>query len=228
MSNKPLKISEQKRLQEKMKKKQRIVEARIQFPPYMYIVSEGTKTEPNYINGLVNKINSWCKKYSRGDRIKVYGTGCNTVGLLEFARKQVDEEFPQATEVWLVYDKDDFPYDNFDNTEFSAQGREDIREYRVAWSNESIELWFLLHFQELSANVGREQYLKLLNKHLEQNGYAKYDKNDKDIYKKLADKTEIAIARAKKQYNSYNQEPPSRRCPATRVFELVEELEKYL
>ena len=62
----------------------------------------------------------------------------------------------------------------------------------------------MLHFQELSANVGREQYLKLLNKHLEQNGYAKYDKNDKDIYKKLADKTEIAIARAKKQYNRFH------------------------
>ena len=41
----------------------------------------------------------------------------------------------------LVYDKDDFPYDDFDNTQFSAEGRSD-REIKAAWSNESIELWF--------------------------------------------------------------------------------------
>ena len=33
----------------------------------------------------------------------------------------------------------------------------------------------------------------------------------------------------KKQYEEYDKDsPPSKRCPATRVFELVEELKKYL
>lgn len=41
--------------------------------------------------------------------------------------------------------------------------------------------------------------------------------------------TDIAISRAKKQYESYPIETPaSQRCPATEVFELVEELKKYL
>lgn len=61
---------------------------------------------------------------------------------------------PQARVVWLMYDKDDFPLDNFDNTQHSAEGKIDSRQYKVAWSNESLELWFVLHFQDLTANVG--------------------------------------------------------------------------
>ena len=38
----------------------------------------------------------------------VEGTGRNTKSLLEYARNTVDEKFPQAEEVWLMYDKDDF------------------------------------------------------------------------------------------------------------------------
>lgn len=49
-------------------------------------------------------------------------------------------------DVWLMYDKDDFPLDDFDNTQYSALSRKDIRKYKVAWSNECIELWFVLHF----------------------------------------------------------------------------------
>ena len=125
---------------------------------------------------MVDKINSKYKKYLPGDRIVVKGTGRNTRSLLEFARKIVNKEFPQAESVWLLYDKDDFPYDEFDNTQYSAEQKADIRKYRVAWSNECIELWFLLHFQELHANVGREQYYKMLSNHLKSFGYEKYEK----------------------------------------------------
>jgi len=195
----------------------------------MYIVSEGIKTEPNYICGLADKINTKYKKLLPGDRIVVRGTGRNTKSLLEFARKMVDKEFPQAENVWILYDKDDFPYDDFDNTQYSAEGRQDKRRYNVAWSNECIELWFLLHFQELQANVGREQYYKMLTAHLDSLGYGKYDKNLKNIYDILADKTDIAILRAEKQYKEYSSDiPPSKRCPSTRVFELVRILKEYI
>lgn len=41
--------------------------------------------------------------------------------------------------------------------------------------------------------------------------------------------TDIAISRAKRQYESYPMgTPASQRCPATKVYELVEELRKYL
>jgi len=48
------------------------------------------------------------------------------------------------------------------------------------------------------------------------------------LYDLFKDKTDIAIQRAKRQYESYKNETLSKKCPATRVYELVEELMKYL
>ena len=228
MSLKPKKVSEVKReqaqLKEKMKKKQK--EIFPELPPYTYIVCEGTKTEPYYIEAISQKINEKYREFSTGNFIVVKGTGRNTKGLLEYARKCVETEFPRAQIVWLMYDQDDFPLDNFDNTQYSAEGRQDKRKYRVAWSNECIELWFLLHFQELSVNVGREKYMELLEKHFEK--YHGYEKNRKDVYEILCDRTAVAIERAKRQYEQYGNAAPSKRCPATRVYEIVEELQGYL
>ncbi len=212
---------EQSRLQEKMEKRKKKMDIPL-LPPYIYIISEGTKTEPYYIGAIASKINEKYREYSTGERIVVEGTGRNTKSLLEYARNTVDEKFPQAEEVWLMYDKDDFPLDNFDNTQYSAEGRRDIRKYCVAWSNECIELWFLLHFQEVTSNIGREKYIERLKLYIE------YEKNKREIYDILKDKTEIAIARARRQYESYGDMSPSGRCPATRVYQLVENLWTYL
>ena len=40
---------------------------------------------------------------------------------------------------WLMYDKDDFPLDDFDNTQFEVEARKKPR-MTVAWSNESISI----------------------------------------------------------------------------------------
>lgn len=224
MSLKPLKASEQKKNQDKLNAKmsRRRKELLDDLPPYTYILCEGTKTEPNYIKGLVSKINSKYFDLSSGKRIVVRGTGRSTRSLLNYAREQVEKEFPQASVVWLMYDKDDFPLDDFDNTQYSAENKCDRRSYRVAWSNECIELWFVLHFQDLHVNNGRAWYQEILRKKFG------YQKNMENLFDILKDKTNIAIRRARRQYESYMDAAPSQRCPATRVYELVEELSKYL
>ena len=79
---------------------------------------------------------------------KVFGTGRTTNGLIRFVEKKRNSgEWEKYKKFWLVYDKDDFPLDNFDNTQFEAEAKKDV-EMAVAWSNESIELWFLLHLFE--------------------------------------------------------------------------------
>lgn len=222
MSLKPLKASDQKKVNLMMQNKKKQVETLHQLPPYTYIISEGVKTEPYYISGLADAINCKYYNYSSGKRIVVKGTGRNTKSLLIYARKKVGEDFPEAEIVWLMYDKDDFPHDDFDNTQFSAEDRSDKRLFKTAWSNECIELWFILHYQDLSSNVGREKYREILKRYFE------YEKNLVNIYEILKDKTSIAVKRAKKQYEEFAGIPPSQCCPATRVFELVEELQKYL
>ena len=80
--------------------------------------------------------------------------------------------------------------------------------FRVAWSNESIELWFLLHFQDYVSNNGRRQYIEKLETLMD------YSKTRAE--KLYAEALERGIT------------SPSAMVPATRMHELVEELEKYL
>lgn len=223
MSLKPIKASDQKKLEVIMRKKKKKTEELHQLPPYTIIFSEGIKTEPFYIQGLTTQVNKKYSQFTSGDRITVIGTGRNTRSLLNYARKTVKDKYSECKVVWLMYDKDDFPYDDFDNTQFSVEGKECQQEYHVAWSNECIELWFVLHFQPLFSHVGREQYYDILKR------YFPYEKSLENIYDILKDKTDIAIINAKSLYDSYEEcTPPSQRMPATRVHELVGFLHGYL
>lgn len=227
MSLKPKKVSEIKKIQEKMKSKASKMDSLNKLPPYTVIVSEGIKTEPIYIRGLVNKINEKYKNISKEPHIVVYGTGRNTNGLIRFVDKMIsDGKWKHYKKFWLMYDKDDFPTDNFDNTQFEAEARKDPA-MAVAWSNESIELWFLLYFEDYRANNGRKQYIEKLNK------YFDYSKTREDLFDVLSEKgsLEDAKKRARKMYQEFLDakiSSMSTMVPATRVFELVEELEGYL
>lgn len=227
MSLKPKKHSERFKIAEKMKQKESKMDTKYQLPPYTLIVSEGVKTEPLYLNGLVDKINAQYKALVKEKHILVYGTGRNTKGLLKYVDKRIENgEWDKYENVWLVYDKDDFPEDDFDNTQFSAEGRKNSR-IRVAWSNESFELWLLLHFQDYDADNGRMVYIEKLNQYMD------YSKTREDLYEVVTDlgSLENAKKRARNQYNNFVDKgiiTPSKMIPSTRVYELIEELEKYL
>lgn len=76
MSLKPKKVSEIKKIEEKMKTKASRMNSLNVLPPYTMIVSEWIKTI--YIKGFVNKINECYKSISKEPHIAVYGTGRNT------------------------------------------------------------------------------------------------------------------------------------------------------
>jgi len=135
MSNKPLKASDRNKLEYIMSKKKKKVEELQELPPYTVIFSEGIKTEPFYILGLSQQVNQKFSEFSSNDRIVVIGTGRSALSLLEYARRIVREKYSEYQVVWLMYDKDDFPYDDFDNTQFSAEGKNSNQIYHVAWSN---------------------------------------------------------------------------------------------
>ncbi|WP_418752509.1 RloB family protein [Frisingicoccus sp.] len=227
MSLKPKKHSDQKKIQAKMKQHESKMATKYQLPPYTLIVSEGIKTEPLYLEGFVRKINAQYKGLVKDNHIIIWGTGRNTKGLLKLVDKKVENgEWSHFEKIWLVYDKDDFPFDNFDNTQFSAEGRKDSN-IRVAWSNESFELWLLLHFQEYVSDNGRQQYIEKLNT------FFQYSKAREDLFDVIMKKGSLKDAkrRAKKLYNGFlkkGEKSPSKMVPATKVYELVEELESYI
>ena len=180
--------------------------------PSILIVCEGEKTEPNYFNSF------------RLTNIYVQRTGRNTVSLVEEAIRiqydatKHDEVYEQ---VWVVFDKDDFSKQQFN----SAVSKAHSHDICTAYSNESFELWYLLHFQYFDTAINRRQYIQKLNIQLSPN---KYKKNMKNIYDLLIDKQRAAIRFARRLHRNNRDLTPVNSKPCTTVYLLVEELNKHI
>lgn len=198
------------------------------LPERHLFVTEGTKTEPNYLNGMVDAI---CRNYGEAARrqFKIIGGGDNTLNLLKKAEKHQRNEGDGYQHVWIIYDQDDFPACNFDNTwdrceALNEQFEGGIR-YHAIWSNECVELWFLLHFDYLDTAIGRDQYRDILSERLGR----RYDKTDETLFDALLPRMRCAVKNAKLLMSRYPEgTPPSQCVPGTNFYELVEYLEAYL
>ena len=92
--------------------------------------------------------------------------------------------------------------------------------FKVAYSNESFELWYILHFEYLIAGINRKKYIKKLSKVLGE----KYKKNSSKMYDILLSKKNTAIKNAKKLFKIHLGLNPADMKPSTTVHLLVEEL----
>lgn len=206
-----------------------------EIQPFRYlIICEGKKTEPLYFEGIRNRINN---KYGdkirvediKAERIDIDGTGRNTEDLVRYALKKKQEALIPYGHVWCVFDKDSFSDEQFNSAIQTCESNQ----LSVAWSNEAIELWFILHFEFLNTGICRQQYNDKLNDyftHYKING-GKYEKNLPDIFNMLIENGDMnkAIKHAKKLDELYcSDASPASKKPATKVYELVEELLEYL
>ena len=103
-------------------------------------------------------------------------------------------------------------------------------QYHTAWSNECIEFWFLLHFAYYTSDNHRREYISFLNDKFRELGIGKYQKNMKNIFDILMEKgsPKLAIRYAKRIIKEGQGKTPTDIVPGTKVYELVEELVKYL
>lgn len=218
-----------KRQNERQKRKEN---NRVQAPSRYLIVCEGEQTEPNYFKGIKSKINS---KYNGKINVKtnveleIHGTGRNTNNLVEFVKEMVNKSPLGFGRVWIIYDKDDFSDDQFNSSIEQARACG----FYVGWSNEAIELWFILHFEYLNTGIGRKQYCEKLTECFESLCLGKYEKNRTDIFDILMDNGDVkkAIQRAKRLIHIHTEnciKSQAKMHPATSVYELVEELLEYL
>lgn len=187
---------------------------------YFLIVTEGERTEPLYFNYFKNYLP---KKLL--ETIEVSGEGDNTVNIVRKAIELRNERNlslkPKFDEVWAVFDKDDFPSSRF-NAAVGLANKEGINS---GHSNQSFELWYVLHFQYLTSALHRRDYIKLLSKSL---GF-KYEKNNPKVVEHLFMKCNVkqAIAWAKSLEKLHKGKTPAQSCPSTKVYELVEKLMSY-
>lgn len=204
-----------KQRQEREKRKYRTREKRVR----VLIVCEGEKTEPNYFGAIE-------KKLPKGlIELKISGLGDNTINVVASAialRDNTEKKGNSYDFVWTVFDRDSFPPERFNEAVFLAN-RENIR---CAYSNEAFELWYLLHFEFYNTAISRHDYISRLENYIGR----RYQKNEPDMFELLENmgSQENAINWAKQLEERFDGSNPSRENPVTKVYQLIEFLNKYL
>lgn len=192
-------------------------------PDLIIIYTEGTRTEPYYFDCF--KLNAVT--------LKTIGLGMNTKSLIKYIERDVSKVVKEYSKkhsmpteevehvVWCVFDKDDF-----EETDFNAAIRmAESRNYKVAYSNEAFELWYVLHYNYLDSGINRHQYNEILSEKLK----TEYEKNRQDMYDELKNMQQTAIRNAKKLFSQYPLScTPASMKPVTRVHELVLYLNQFL
>ncbi|MCK5200938.1 MAG: RloB domain-containing protein [Spirochaetales bacterium] len=210
-----VRFSEEQQNKYKSRKQKREIGTR-KLRKRFLIVCEGTKTEPNYFEAFK-------KDLPRGlVEVDVHGVGANTLTIVQEAKKTFQKSARGSNpydEVWVVFDRDSFPADNFDNAIHSAKANN----FGCAWSNEAFELWYLLHFEYRNTGMVRTEYKNCLGRYIGE----EYKKNDPGMYEKLKEFQNIAIQHAERLMNQYPSVPPSLSNPGTQVHLLVIELNSY-
>lgn len=216
-----------KKKREKLERRKK--ELKDPTPNSFLIVSEGTKTEPYYFDGLAKYIN---EKYGNGvdvekPLIDTSGEGRCTVSLVEETEKIVACSKIIYSQIWVVFDKDDF--NDFDDA--IELGKR--KGYNIAWSNQSFEYWIYLHFNFSDSALHRDDWVKKLDTifkdyKIDENGY---EKNNSDIFNIATTKGSLKFAiqsafRINDNYDS--RQKPSQCDPCTNVHRLVLELEPYI
>ena len=197
MSLKPLKKSD---LGKSWMKARRDRPKRIQ-PEYHLIITEGTKTEPAYFGAMRDALN---RTFPNRIQLDVIGAGNNTLHLFQKAEQRVHASANGYRHVWIVYDTDEFPAEHINGTaRLCEKASTEETTYHAVWSNQCIEVWFLLHF-------------------------VFYEKNRTDMYQTLLPFLDTALMYAKRLDEKNAGRLPSDAAPGTKVYVLIEKLKPYL
>ena len=169
---------------------------------FIYIFTEGKKTEPIYFGFKKKEIESEIRR--KNIKVEIKGKGFNTISLVDFALDFIIKEKIdlKTDECWVVFDKDDFDKD-FDN----AINKAIEKNLKVAYSNEAFELWFLLHFIFINSTIARKDYNKKITENFRKltgNKKYKYDKVESVqlLIEKIKNKESEAIKNAKKTFKT--------------------------
>lgn len=151
------------------------------------IICEGRSTEPNYLHALRIE-----KKLSSANIKIVPGNICgshpkNVVSYAKEERLNDAQEGVYYDKVYCVFDRDEHTkiHEAFDMAR--------ANKIEIAFSNPNFEMWLLLHYQEQTAPITRQQVIKALKNHL-----PAYSKAAKNTYHIVLDRQPSAISRAHK------------------------------
>jgi hypothetical protein len=156
-------------------------------------------------------------------QIECVGTGMNTDSLMgEAIRLKEDAEKVKAPyeSIWVVFDKNSFPLQNFNRAFDLAKPHLTIR---ACWSNECFELWYLLHFCLRNTAIGRNEMWKEISKYMGE----RYDKASDEVFAQLKPKLEDAVRNATRLAFENARMGEPRRNPSTYAHELIKALLRF-
>lgn len=167
--------------------------------PTFFVFCEG-KTEEAYVNFL--------KSFYRLPSIIIHPKiGGNSITRKFIDRYKKGKPSHEKDVDYLLYDAD---------VPVVVERLKEIANCRLLLSNPCIELWFLLHYKNQTANVDCEYCCKEL-KNRNKKTYKKGEIDEK-LKEKLAERLRIACDRARK-LTAYN-------CPSSTVYRLIDDLEE--
>ena len=180
------------------------------------IVCEGEKTEPDYFKAF----------RMTEATIKAVGQAMNTMTLVNKAIsiREADQKRKKVyDQCWVVFDKDDFPAKDFNQAIQLAEKNG----FRVAYSNQAFEYWFLLHYNLYTGAIHRNQYKDMLTR-LTGMPYSKSEGYGAVMYNLLLSRQQQAINNAETVLAEISHGNPAEEESSTTVQRLVSELNKYL
>lgn len=196
---------------------------------YHIVYSEGTKTEPLYVDSIKKAIaNKYRCNPNDIEIIAASKKSYNTIGLVNYAINDIAKRLRAGSSidhVWIMFDKDSFPEGDFNaannlinsknnSSNINSDGFNYDKEtgicWHSCWSNEAFELWLCQYFNYYSIPHSRKDYISYLQsiKQLKNSGVI-YKKNMKDIhqiFEKCGGSIDKAIKNAKKlcKINGFN------------------------
>ncbi|HCT29735.1 MAG TPA: abortive phage resistance protein [Bacteroidales bacterium] len=224
--------------------------------PNFIIFCEDEVSEPIYFKYFETskiKINPVKKQQSKITNVLKAICYCEDKGLME-SKNGTAVLQSENTQVWCVFDRDseeDLTQVQLGNTSFNVSIDTAISKgFKVAWSNDSFELWILLHFEDVShlntAHKSRDYYYNRLTeifkslpnpnedltKALQYPTFnykkdCKSEKNFRNIVRsEITGTTKDAIKRAIELEKLFNQSQilNHEKVPCTMIHHLVEEL----
>lgn len=180
------------------------------------IVCEGEKTEPDYFKAF----------RMTAATVKAVGQAMNTMTLVNKAisiREADSQKKREYDQCWVVFDKDDFPANDFNQAIQLAEKNG----FRVAYSNQAFEYWFLLHYNQYTGPIHRSQYKEMLTK-LTGLTYNKTEGFGAIMYNLLLNRQQQAIKNADAVLAEISHGNPAEEESSTTVHKLVMNLNKYL
>jgi hypothetical protein len=159
----------------------------------LLIICEGRETEPNYFWGLQ-------KAVQQNFRIVVKeGKGGSCLAVVQQAIAEMEKAAARGEdfdEVWCVFD-----VEQADQRAQVVKARTLAEQHgiQLTLSNPAFECWLLAHFiRTKKAFADCDAVIKALNKHWQSGFGQDYEKNDEQLYARLASRTETALDNARK------------------------------